>query len=322
MKATIVVPMFNEEDNVKKTATEIAKAMKGQEDWELILVDDGSTDQTLKVAKQLAQESKNICVVAHPKNYGRGKALRTGFAQAKGDFVATLDADLSYHPDYIPKMIEILQNEPDVDIVVGSPYMAGGKTAGVSYLRIFLSKLGNKILSLTMPYGIRTFTGILRAYRKEVLDSLELQEDGKEIHLEILSKALALGYQVKEIPATLTARKKGKSKFKLSATVTSHLLFSIFERPAVYLSLAGLILIFLGLLSGSYIIYLWRQGTLNPNRPLIILMVLFLLTGTQIVIFGILSSQLIILRNEIYRIQKENLNLRKKFEREKISVER
>ncbi|MGB9642771.1 MAG: glycosyltransferase, partial [Candidatus Ratteibacteria bacterium] len=130
----------------------------------------------------------------------------------------SIDADLSYDPKYILNLIEALQNDSNIDFVLASPYMPGGGVKDVPTLRLWISKLGNKILRFAMPNRIHTSTGIFRAYRKKVLDSLELESDGKEIHLEILSKALALGFRVKEVPAVLTGRKKGRSKFKISKT--------------------------------------------------------------------------------------------------------
>src|SRR5208337_3314788 len=97
-----------------------------------------------------------------------------------------------------------------------------GGVENVPFLRLWVSKLGNKILRQVMPNRIYTSTGIFRAYQRKVLDSLELESDGKEIHLEILSKAMALGFKVKEVPAILTSRKKGRSKFKFKKTTASH----------------------------------------------------------------------------------------------------
>jgi hypothetical protein len=162
-----------------------------------------------------------------------------------------------------------------------------------------------------MPNRIYTSTGIFRAYRKKVLDSLELESDGKEIHLEILSKALALGYRVKEIPATLNNRKRGKSKFKLKKTAISHLVFSVFEKPMIIFGFIGLLTLSIGLLIGLYIAYLRFSGDLTPGRPLITFALLLILGGIQILSFGFVAIQIVTLRKEILRIQKGNLELRK-----------
>jgi len=134
---------------------------------------------------------------------------------------------------------------------------------------------------------IYTSTGIFRAYRKRVLDSLEIESDGKEIHLEILSKALALGYRVKESPAILTSRKKGKSKFKFRKTAISHLVFSVFEKPVIIFGFVGLLTLAIGFLIGIYIVYLRLLGDLTPGRPLITFAILLILGGFRYFLLGL-----------------------------------
>jgi hypothetical protein len=189
--------------------------------------------------------------------------------------------------------------------------MPGGGVEGVPILRLWISKLGNKILRLALPNRIYTSTGIFRAYRKRVLDSIELESDGKEIHLEILSKAMALGFRVKEVPAILRGRRKGRSKFKLRKTAASHLVFSVFEKPMIIFGFLGLITLGVGFLIGLYIAYLRFSGGLTPGRPLLTFALLLILGGIQILSFGFIAIQIVSLRKEILRIQKENLDLRK-----------
>jgi len=108
-----------------------------------------------------------------------------------------------------------------------------------------------------------------------------------------------MGYKVREIPATLTSRKKGKSKFAFRSTAVSHLLFTIFERPALLFGLIGVLLTIIGIGLGAHILFLYYGGNLNPNRPLITLMILFILGGIQILSFGFLASQIHYLRKEV-----------------------
>jgi len=238
-------------------------------------------------------------------------ALRRGFKESKGDIIVSIDADLSYDPKYIIDFVEVLRQETDIDLVLASPYMPGGGVKGVPFLRLWISKLGNKILRFAMPNRIYTSTSIFRAYRKKVLDSLELESDGKEIHLEILSKAIALGFRVKEIPLILMGREKGKSKFKFKKTAISHLVFSVFEKPMMIFGGIGLLTLGIGILIGLYIAYLRVSGSLTPGRPLITFALLLILGGIQILSFGFIAIQIVSLRREILRIQKENLELRK-----------
>jgi glycosyltransferase involved in cell wall biosynthesis len=238
-------------------------------------------------------------------------ALRKGFKESCGEIIVSIDADLSYSPHYIIDFVETLRKEPDIDFILASPYMPGGGVKNVPFHRLWVSKWGNKILRLAMPNRIYTSTGIFRAYRRKVLDSLEMESDGKEIHLEILSKALALGYRVKERPAILTSRRRGKSKFKFKKTAISHLVFSVFEKPMIIFGFIGLLTLAIGSLIGIYIAYLRFSGDLTPGRPLITFALLLILGGIQILSFGFIAIQIVSLRREILRIQKENLELRK-----------
>ena len=222
--------MFNEAENAESTLNRVEEALASfAGTYEIIAVNDGSLDNTLDILNRLAEQDGKLKIVSYPKNIGRGMALRKGFKESSGEIIVSIDADLSYRPHYILDLVETLRREPEVDLVLASPYMPGGGVKNVPVLRLWVSKLGNKILRFAMPNRIYTSTGIFRAYRKKVLDSLELESDGKEIHLEILSKALALGYRVKESPAILTSRKRGKSKFKFKKTAISHLIFSVLK---------------------------------------------------------------------------------------------
>jgi dolichol-phosphate mannosyltransferase len=304
---SIVIPAYNESENILDTAERIAATFAGRpERWEVIFVDDGSTDDTRAVIARLAGVDPRVVLAGYDRNAGRGRALRTGFARARGRIVVSTDADLSYAPSYILDLLDALNADPEVDFVLGSPYMPGGDTEGVDPKRLLISRLGNKVLQAMVNKEIYTFTGIFRAYRREVLDALELESDGKEIHLEILSRALGAGYRVKEVPAVLTSRKKGRSKFRFGGTALSHLLFSFIERPIIVFGVVGLVLLVGGLAGGIYVAILRFQGLLNPDRPLVTLVVILLLAGLQILSFGFIALQIGALRREIFKIQREN----------------
>jgi glycosyltransferase involved in cell wall biosynthesis len=312
MNISIVIPMFNESENVESILMRVEQTLVSlRGSYEIIAVNDGSTDNTLKELNSLSERNGNMKVVSYSKNIGRGMALRKGFQTSTGEIIVSIDADLSYDPHYILDLIKILETEQEIDFVLGSPYMPGGGVQNVPFHRLWISRLGNKILRFAMPNRIYTSTGIFRAYRRKVLDSLELESDGKEIHLEILSKALALGYRVKETPAILTGRKKGKSKFRFRKTTLTHLVFSVFEKPMMIFGFVGLLTLSIGLLMGLYIAYLRFSGELTAGRPLITFAILLILGGIQILSFGFIAIQIVSLRREILRIQKENLELKK-----------
>jgi glycosyltransferase involved in cell wall biosynthesis len=314
MQLSIIAPMYNEEENVAGTVAEIRRILTDYtHPWELILVNDGSTDRSFEVAARLQEQYPNLVVVSYPINRGRGYALRQGFKQARGRYIITIESDLSWNAEAMLEMIKKLDEDMTIDVVLASPYMKGGRTEGVPLKRLFISKLGNKILGLAMKGNLNMVTQMFRAYRREVIDALELEADRKEIHLEILSKALAAGYRVIEIPAVLTWRAGGTSKFRLRATSISHLLFSFYEKPALLFGIIGLLLAVIGIIIGVYIMILWQQQRLNPVRPLMTLLTLFMVSGIQLAAFGFIGTQIAALRKEVIKVQRENRILAQKF---------
>lgn len=312
-EVSVVIPVYNEEESIKNTLSKVSGALNSRwSNWEILVVDDGSTDSTSEIVKKYSRWESRVKLVSYQPNQGRGKALRTGFENAKGKIICTTDADLSYDEAHLVKMGTVLEQNPEVDLVIGSPYLEGGRTENVPWLRLLISRIANKIVGFAMKGNLSTVTGILRGYRNECIKSLELESDGKEINLEILSKALAMGYKAYEMPAVLKGRVRGKSKFKFKATAISHIIFSLYEKPIILFGIVGLFLIALGLIGGFYIVLLWLNSALNPERPLMTLMVILLLTGLQILLFGFIGTQLVYLRKEIYKIQRENKSLEQK----------
>lgn len=316
MEVSVIIPMYNEEENVLHTLQEVKNVLRQYSPFQIIAVDDGSADNTLTLLEQYASENQEVEVLKHQVNMGMGKALVTGFKNAKGKVIVTLDADLSYDPNYIPLLVWKLHEE-NADVVIGSQYMHGGKTEGIPFIRLFVSKMANRIVGYSMNENISTVTGILRAYRKEVLDSIEIESRGTAINPEILSKAIALDFKIIEVPVTLKGRELGESKVQFKSTTISHLLLTFYERPMILFGFVGLALCIIGVVSAIYLFYLYLIGQLDPNRPLMIFMLLTLLSGIQILIFGFMATQISLLKREIYIVQKENKLMRKRLEKDK-----
>ena len=316
MEVSVIIPMYNEEENVLHTLQEVKNVLRQYSPFQIIAVDDGSADNTLTLLEQYASENQEVEVFKHPVNMGMGKALVTGFKNAKGKVIVTLDADLSYDPNYIPLLVWKLHEE-NADVVIGSQYMHGGKTEGIPFIRLFVSKMANRIVGYSMNENISTVTGILRAYRKEVLDSIEIESRGTAINPEILSKAIALDFKIIEVPVTLKGRELGESKVQFRSTTISHLLLTFYERPMILFGFVGLALCIIGVVSAFYLFYLYLIGQLDPNRPLMIFMLLTLLSGIQILIFGFMATQISLLKREIYIVQKENKLMRKRLDKDK-----
>lgn len=229
MELSIIAPMYNEESNVSTSFNEIKKVLdKTNIDWEVIFVDDGSTDETLKQALRLEKQESRLIVAGYAQNAGLGKALREGFKIARGQYVITVDFDLSYSAEQILNIYRKLSADPTIEVVLGSCYMKGGRVEGVDPYRLFVSWLGNMVLSIVFRGHVHTITCIFRGYKKEVIQSLKLHLDRKDIHLEILAELLDQRRKIVEIPAVLRVRKKGISKFKFWRTCKSHFRFIFF----------------------------------------------------------------------------------------------
>jgi glycosyltransferase involved in cell wall biosynthesis len=190
-------------------------------------------------------------------HYGRGKALRAGFEKASGDIIISLDADLSYAPYHIERLVNKIKQE-NADIVLASAYGKGGTVRNVPIKRLLISKLGNKILSYMFGGDISVLTCIVRAYKRQFIQQLDLHCDDKEIHLEILSKARMLGGKIVEIPADLhwrenklskvrSSQKKRRSTLKIKKTGSSHIFFALLNRPGIIFWIPGYILMTLSL---------------------------------------------------------------------------
>ena len=307
---SIVIPMFNEGKSARSSVEAVCSELRGRgRSFEVICVDDGSTDNTRAELELAAQQIPELRIIGYSTNRGRGMALRQGFSASRGNFVISVDADLSYDAGQINNLLKRLEKPDSPDVVMASPYMPGGKTERVNPFRLLISRAANLLLRQAMGRKYYTLTGIFRGYRREVFDCIELYSDGKEIHLEIIAKAEAAGLQVVEVPAVLSSRRHGKSKLKLPTTVFSHLMFSFYERPLLLFGLLGLILTLASLILAGYLFYLYLNAALNPTRPIVWLSVLLLLTGIQMASFAFISTQITLLKKELFRTQKEILLL-------------
>lgn len=188
-------------------------------DWEIIIVDDGSPDGTLEVAKQLQKLWGPEHIVLKPRagKLGLGTAYVHGLQFAKGNFVIIMDADFSHHPKFIPEMIKI-QKETNADIVTGTRYAKRGNQRGGVYgwdlFRKFTSRTANLIADVMLMPGVSDLTGSFRLYKKNVLGKVitSTQSKGYSFQMEMMVRAKALGYKVEECPITFVDRLYGESK--------------------------------------------------------------------------------------------------------------
>jgi dolichol-phosphate mannosyltransferase len=309
-KISVVIPTYNEEIAIKENSEKLVQALEAlNRPWELIFVNDGSTDATLALLEGEAQRTNQIKIVSYHPNKGRGFALKMGFQAATGDYVIATESDLNWGTDIIARFVEVLDSG-DAEVVVASPHTKGGKMENVPFLRWLLSYLGNKIFARAVPGKLTMITGMTRGYKREVLDSLELESSGKELHVEILSKAIDLGYRVKEIPAILRWKKATtevrvrKSNFNFKS-IWRHLMLSFETRPYLLFGGFGIFFIILGVIAGIYLLQVSLTGEdAVSGRPLLFFSVLSIIVGVQGFVFGFLATQNRDTKRQLVRLQK------------------
>lgn len=205
---SVIIPAYNEQKSIGRVIEQTEHVMKSMRvPYEIIVVDDGSTDNTTREAS-----AHRVTVVTYPKNRGKGHALRKGFQQAKGEIIVTIDSDGSHRPKEIPGLLTPIFR--GADIVAGSRFMvkANGFTTGINRVGNFLFNMA--IAALTGRLVTDSQTGF-RALRKEVIDKMNLDSTGFEIESEITVKGLKNGFKFEEKPITCKRRRYDISRLKI-----------------------------------------------------------------------------------------------------------
>lgn len=303
--------MFNEEAEIRNNIERILAVMeKFEKEWEYILVDDGSTDESYEIALEVIRDHPQCRVLHYPRNQGRGYALRKGFDSARGKYIITTESDLSWGSKIIEELYNQLVSSKS-DVVVASVFHEGGGFKNVPIFRRLLSKGGNWIMRWCFETNLTQFSGMTRGYRNDAIKSIHLEETGKEIHLEIISKSEALGFRISEIPAKIQwseKRAEGGLRKKLSVLryVIPHLLNSLNQGSLK-------IFFFLSFLLFSIGIGLATFGTINkfffvteqPKPNIVNYGLILILTSIICAFFAGISLQLAYLRKSLVQIQSQ-----------------
>lgn len=252
---SIVIPAFNEAAIIKKNLSSICNYMESIENeypWEIIIVNDGSTDETGKIADDFAGSRANIRTLHHITNFQLGQALRYAFNNCKGDYIVVMDIDLSYSPDHIKRLLVAIQ-QTKAKIVIASPYMKGGKITNVPPMRRTLSIWANRFLSLTAKGKISTITGMVRAYDRNFIQNLDTKAMDMAINSEIIYKAQLLRARIIEIPAHLdwsiqkSVKETRSSSMKIMWNILSSLFAGFIFRPFMFFIIPGFLLLVIAL---------------------------------------------------------------------------
>ncbi len=248
---SVVVPAYNEAAIVDASLARICSYLEGQRDRfdsEVVVVDDGSTDTTGDLIDAFTCEHPTVRVVHHADNSLLGQALRTGFAHCRGDYVITMDCDLSYASETIGRLFDETRRT-GADVVIASPYMKGGSVRSVPWFRRIASVGANRFLSLAAPGHISTLTSLVRSYDAGFLRSLDLKSHGSEINSEIIYKALMLRARVVELPADLdwtsirADRAVRQASARTTRTTVYTLLSAFFFAPFMFFIVPGLVML-------------------------------------------------------------------------------
>ena len=290
MKISVVVPTYNEEENIKLLYDELSEVMRAMDhEYEVLFVDDGSSDTTLSVLTSIQKIDAHIKVIRFRRNFGQTAAMSAGFDYASGDVIITMDADLQNDPHDIPRFIE--KFDEGYDVVTG--WRHNRQDAFIN--RKLPSMIANKIISWTTGVALHDYGCTLKAFRREVIKNIHLYG---EMHRFIPAIASGMGISFTEIKVNHRARRFGTSKYGISRTIrvvldliTVKFLLSYATRP---IQIVGL----LGFISGSVgfiialIMTIQRQFFEIPlsDRPLLLLAILLIFIGIQFVSIGLIAE--------------------------------
>lgn len=288
-KISLVVPIMNEEDNIQPLLKQVGESLKGW-DYELILVDDGSTDATIPNIKKFADERTKA--VIFNKNYGQTTAMAGGISEAEGDYIITLDGDLQNDPSDIPAMIEMLEKE-EVDVVAG----IRAKRKDGMFLRKIPSKIANAMIRKLTGVYLHDYGCTLKVFKKDIAKNLGLYG---ELHRFIPVLAQLQGARLAEMPVKHHSRIHGQSKYGLGRTfkVISDLILMVFlqkylQRPMHLFGVAGIVTFLAGMGINGYLLVLKIMGEDIWGRPILILGITLLLGGVQLITVGIIAELIV-----------------------------
>ena len=306
MAVSVVIPLYNEEENVEILNERLGATMKNIGDYEIVYVDDGSTDGTLRLLEQIQAQDENVIVLSLRRNFGQTAAFAAGFDFARGDVIVTMDGDLQNDPTDIPKLLEAIK---DYDLVSG-----WRKKRQDNFSRTFPSKIANWLISNVTGVRLHDYGCSLKAYRRDVVKNLKLYG---EMHRFIPAVASWYGVRIAEVETTHHPRLRGKSKYGISRTikvlldlVTVKFLQSFSTKPIQFFGPLGL---FFGFAGMGISLYLTAakifKGIDIGGRPLLLLGALLIIVGIQFIGMGLLGEMIVRVYHEsqkkpIYTLKK------------------
>jgi glycosyltransferase involved in cell wall biosynthesis len=286
---SVVIPVLNEEGNLRPLYESLTTVLKKHsKNYELIFIDDGSTDRSLEILREIAKQDAKVSTIIFRTNLGKSLALAAGFREAQGDIIITMDADLQDDPEEIPRFLKA--HEDRNDLVCG-----WRKKRHDPLFKIFLSRIFNWVTRWVTGVQIHDFNCGFKSYRREILTQIKLHGD---LHRYIPVLAVWRGYRIHEVQVLHHPRNQGQSKYGATRILHGFLdLLTIIlvtrydKRPLHFLGGTGILMTLFGLGINLYLSTLWVIGY-RPigNRPLLLLGILLSIMGIQFVFFGLLAE--------------------------------
>jgi len=294
MDVSVVIPIHNEEPNLEALYRELTEAFSGWgRSYEIIFVDDGSTDKSFAILERLQLADTRLRVIRFRRNFGQTAAFSAGFAHARGRLIVTADGDLQNDPRDIPMLVKRLEEE-QLDIVCG--WRRDRKDAFVS--RLVPSFLANGLISWATGVKLHDYGCSLKVFRAEVVKSIKLYG---EMHRFIPAIASEQGVAIGEAVVNHRPRLHGRSKYGISRTIrvvldllTVKFLLSYSTRPLQIFGLVGLAMSIPGVLIMAYLTFIkFGMGESIANRPLLMFGILLVFTGVQLLTLGLMAELLV-----------------------------
>ena len=289
---SIVVPLLNEQDNIQLLHSQITGALADKYNYEVIYVDDGSTDKSIAVLTKLHRDDPRVRIIRFRKNFGQTAALSAGFTHAQGEIIVALDADLQNDPADIPKMIEKLHE--GYDVVSGWRKKRHDK----AITRRFPSKIANWLISTITGVRLHDYGCTLKAYRREVLAETKLYG---EMHRFIPALASWSGANIAEIVVNHRPRTAGVAKYGIGRTwkvlldlITVNFLGSFSTKPIYVFGGLGLLSAIASIIFAFAVIYQKIVGGVDmTGNPLLIVTAVSVIATIQFILMGLLAELLV-----------------------------
>ena len=287
---SIVVPLYNEEESLPLLVEKLLAALRPLgRSFELVLVDDGSSDGTASVLRRLSAQTPELVAVLLRRNYGQTPAMSAGFDASRGDLIVTLDGDLQNDPADIPMLLE--QLEQGYDLVSGWRHQRQDHAVS----RLLPSKLANRLIARVTGVRLHDYGCSLKAYRRELVDDISLYG---ELHRFLPALAFIEGARITEVKVNHNARQFGQSKYGIDRTfrvlmdlLTVWFMKRFLTRPMHVFGFGGLAAIAVGLLLALYLLAQKLLANADiGNRPLLLVAVLAIVAGVQLFCFGLLAE--------------------------------